>query len=100
MQFKFSEYFALVVLLSLFLVCAKSEKLDENEMQYVFTTVSLTKARIASHDSVTLLKKLDSVFSIYGTTKESYMRQTTEFVNLPNRAGIIFRAIADSLNVK
>jgi hypothetical protein len=80
--------------------CAKSEKLDDNEMQYVKTTIAITKARIASHDSLQLAGKLDSVYKKFSTTKENYSKQTSDFSKEPDRAGIVFRAIADSLNVK
>jgi hypothetical protein len=80
--------------------CAKSEKLDEDEMHYVKMTLAITNARIASHDSLQLIGKLDSVYKKFGTSKENYIKQTTDFAKIPDRAGIIFRAIADSLNVK
>ena len=87
-------------LIGLLLGCAKSEKLDNDELLYVKTTVALTNARIASHDSLQLNHKLDSVYKKFGTSKENYTKQTTSFSQEPDRAQIVFRAIADSLNVK
>jgi hypothetical protein len=92
--------FGLIFLLGFCIGCEKSEKLDENEMHYVFTTIALTKARIASHDSVQLTTKLDSVYKKFGTNEVTFKKQTTDFAQQPDRAGIIFRAIADSMNVK
>ena len=80
--------------------CARSEKLSDDEMQYVKTTIALTNARIASRDSLQLEKKFDSVYRKFGTSKEKYITQTTDFSKTPDRAGIVFHAIADSLNVK
>jgi len=86
--------------LFLFVGCAPSENLNDDEMQYVRTTLAITKARIASHDSVQLVTKLDSVYKKFGTNKEGYQKKTVDFAKIPDRAGIIFRAIADSLNIK
>jgi len=83
-----------------FFGCARSEKLDEDEMHYVRMTLSLTKARIESRDSLQLIEKLDSVYKKLGISKDSYKKQTTDFSNDPERAAIIFRAIADSMNLK
>jgi hypothetical protein len=80
--------------------CAKSEKLDSDELQYVKTSIAITNARFASRDSTQLAKKLDSVYKKLETSKESYIEQTTNFSKDPDRASIVFRAIADSLNVK
>ena len=91
---------AVVILSGLLLGCAKSEKLDEGEMNYVRTSLALTKARIASHDSVQLSTKLDSVYQKFGMSEDGYKKQTAAFAKVPDRAGIIFRAIADSMNVK
>ena len=92
--------FGLIVLAGLLLGCAKSEKLDDDELQFVKTTLALTKARIASHDSIQLGTKLDSVYKKFGITEEAYKKQTTALAKVPDRAGIIFHAIADSMNVK
>ncbi len=94
-----SNYFLLFALL-LFTACAKSEKLDGDEMHYVNTTLAITKARIASRDSIQLVAKLDSVYKKFGTSKEGFTKQTVEMAKESDRAGIVFRAIADSLNVK
>ena len=96
MRFKFG----FIVLVGLFFSCAKSEKLGDDEMHYVLTTLAMTKARIASHDSVQLSAKLDSVYKKFGTSEDGYKKQTTAFAKEPDRAGIIFRAISDSMNVK
>ena len=80
--------------------CAKLEKLDDDEMHYVQTTLAITQARIASRDSIQLVSKLDSVYKKFGTSKDGYKNQTVELGKDPARAGIIFRAIADSMNVK
>jgi hypothetical protein len=80
--------------------CAKSEKLDEDELRYVKTTIAITNARVASRDSAQFTAKLDSVYKKLGTTKDDYIKETTNFAQQPDRAGIVFRAIADSLNVK
>jgi len=80
--------------------CAKSEKLGDDELRYVKTTVALTNARVASRDSLQLTHKLDSVYKKFETSKADYTRQTTDFSKEPDRAQIVFRAIADSLNVK
>ena len=91
---------AIFIALILLLGCAKSENLDDQGMLYIRTTLSITKARIAAHDSVQLVSKLDSVYKKYGISKEAYTKRTMELGNDPQRSGIIFRAIADSLNVK
>jgi hypothetical protein len=96
MQFRFG----LLIIAGLFFGCAKSEKLDDDEMQYVKVSLSLTKARIASHDSLQLITKLDSVYKKFGTSEAEFKKQTIAFAKEPDRAGIIFRAIADSMNVK
>ena len=88
-----------LTLLSIF-GCAKSEKLDDNEMNYVQITLALTKARVSSYDSVQLITKLDSVYKKFGITKEEYKKRTTDFANDPQRAQIIFKAIGDSMNLK
>jgi thiamine biosynthesis lipoprotein ApbE len=80
--------------------CARSEKLDDNEMQYVKMTISLTKARIASRDSLQLQTKLDSVYKKFESSKELYKKRSDDLGKDPERAGIIFRAVADSLNIK
>jgi hypothetical protein len=87
-------------ILGLLAGCAKSEKLDDNEMQYVKNTIMIAKVRTVAHDSVQLATKLDSIYKKLGLTKESYLKQTTDFAKEPDRAAIVFRAIADSLNVK
>ena len=87
--------------LAIFLCCcAKSEKLDEEELHYVTTTIAITQARIASQDSIQFTVKLDSVYKKFGTSKDNYIKETTNFAQQPDRAGIVFRAIADSLNIK
>ncbi len=83
-----------------FLSCARSEKLDDDELQYVQTTMALTKARIDSHDTIKLVRKLDSVFKAFGTSKEAYKKRTADFSTDPGRAQIIFKAIGDSMNLK
>jgi hypothetical protein len=83
-----------------FFGCARSEKLDDDEMHYVQTTLALTKARVESRDSVQLIHKLDSVYKAFGTSKDGYKKQTMGFSNDPERAQIIFRAIGDSMNLK
>ena len=93
------RYIGLIGLL-LMLGCAKSEKLDETEMQYVKMTLAIANARAASHDSLELTRKLDSVYKKFATSKELYTKQTTGFAQVPDRAQIIFRAISDSLNIK
>jgi len=100
MRFKCRGIICLLGLISPIMGCAKSEKLDDDEMHYVQTTIALTRARVASHDSVQLTSKLDSVYKKFGTSKDDYTQRTTDFAQKPDRAGIIFRAIADSLNVK
>ena len=90
----------LILSLIIFAGCARSEKLDDNEMHYVKTTLAITNARIASHDSVQLVAKLDSVYKKFGMTKDGYTKQTVDMAKEPDRAEILFRAIADSLNVK
>ncbi len=89
-----------LLVIGLFFGCAKSEKLDDDEMRYVKISQALTKARIASHDSLQLSAKLDSVYKKFETSEAEYKKQTSAFVKQPDRAGIIFRAIADSMNVK
>ena len=84
----------------LFIGCARSEKLDDDEMLYVKTTIAITHARVASHDSIQLVAKLNSTYSKFGTSKEGYTKQTIGLSSDPERSGIIFRAIADSLNIK
>ena len=93
-----SKIFLIAILLCI--GCAKSEKLDDNEMNYVRLTVALTNTRVASHDSVTLLTKFDSVYKKFSISKEGYKTKTTEFAKVPERARIVFQAIADSLNLK
>ncbi|MFI5264003.1 MAG: hypothetical protein ACHQM6_05775 [Candidatus Kapaibacterium sp.] len=92
--------FGLIILVGLFFGCEKSEKLNDDEMHYIFTTLALTKARVASHDSVQLGIKLDSVYKKFGTSEADYKKQTLGFAKIPDRAGIIYRAIADSMNMK
>jgi len=89
-----------LIVIGLFLGCEKSEKLNGDEMHYIFTTLALTKARVASHDSVQLGMKLDSVYKKFGTSEAEYKKQTLDFAKIPDRAGIIYRAIADSMNMK
>ncbi len=96
MRYKVIQTLAILSLLS----CAKSEKLDDDEMKYVQTSMALTKARVDSHDTIELVRKLDSVYKVFGTSKESYKKRTTDFSNDPGRAQIIFKAIADSMNLK
>lgn len=93
-----SKIFLIAILLCI--GCAKSEKLDGDEMNYVRLTVALTNARVASHDSLQLVSKLDSVYKKFGSSKEVYKTKTADFAKEPDRTGIVFRAIADSLNMK
>ncbi|MDP4235969.1 MAG: hypothetical protein Q8919_05935 [Bacteroidota bacterium] len=93
--------FKTLVLFSIVLFgCARSEKLDSDEMNYVQMTLALTRARVAAHDTIRLRSNLDSVFKKYGTSKTDYTNRTMELGKDAGRAAIIFRAIADSLNVK
>jgi len=94
----FSIVFVFIGLLDI--ACSKSEKLDTEEMQYVKTTIAITNARIASKDSIEFTRKIDSVYKKFGTSKDDYIKTTTNFSQQPDRAGIVFRAIADSLNIK
>lgn len=96
MQFNLLPAFAFL----LFIGCARSEKLDDDEMHYIKTTLALTKARVDARDSVQLMTKLDSVYKVFGTSKDGYKKQTMNFSNDPERAQIIFRAIGDSMNLK
>ncbi|MEP7235914.1 MAG: hypothetical protein ABI778_11525 [Ignavibacteriota bacterium] len=91
------------ILLLLFVLlsgCAKSEKLNDQELNYVKLNLAMMKARTASSDSVALGIKLDSVYKKFGTSEAEYKIRTTGFEKEPDRANIIFRAIADSMNVK
>jgi hypothetical protein len=96
MRYKFILSLALFSLFG----CAKSEKLDDEEINYVQITMALTKARISSHDSLQLVWRLDSVYKKFGTTKDGYKKRTTDFSEDPQRAQIIFKAIGDSMNLK
>jgi hypothetical protein len=91
-----SKYFLLIVLL--FGGCGKSDKLSPDEIQYVAITMSLAKARSQSNDSLTLNRKLDSVYERYQTTESEYKAAMNGLAEKPDRADIIFRAINDSLS--
>ncbi len=80
--------------------CKKNEILDEGEMKYVKTTISLSKVRGEVKDSLSLEKKQDSVYHLYATTKVDYKKQTVGYADNPVRAAIIFRAINDSIGVR
>ena len=96
MQYKLILSLAILSLIG----CARSEKLDDDEMHYVQTTMALTKVRIDSRDTVQLIVRLDSVYKAFGTSKEAYKKRTTDFSNDPERAQVIFKAIGDSMNLK
>ena len=96
MQYRLILSFTILLLLG----CARSEKLDEDEMHYVLTTMALTKVRVDSRDTVQLIVRLDSVYKAFGTSKEAYKKRTADFSNDPGRAQIIFKTIGDSMNLK
>jgi hypothetical protein len=83
----------------LFLGCGgKSDKLTPDEIQYVALTMSLAKVRSVSNDSLTLNRKLDSVYKKYETSEQDYKTTTNSLAETPARADIIYRAINDSLS--
>lgn len=85
----------------LFLIsCKKSEVLNDEEMTYVKTTISLSKIRGEAQDSVALLHKQDSIYRLYKTSKTDYKTKTVSYADDAERAAIVFRAINDSLNVR
>ncbi|MEI8134759.1 MAG: hypothetical protein WCH46_06730 [bacterium] len=97
---RFSVAVVLAIFASTVQSCAPSEKLDPTEMQYVKLTVALAKTRVFSRDTITLSRKIDSVFRVFHSTESAYKKQTTSLAEEPARSAIIFRAITDSLNAK
>ncbi|HYM19998.1 MAG TPA: hypothetical protein VEW28_03230 [Candidatus Kapabacteria bacterium] len=82
----------------LFTGCSKSEKLTDDEQQYVALSIGLMKARYTTTDSLTLHFRLDSVFRVFHSDTAGFRKQTEQFVNAPGRSELVFRAINDSLH--
>jgi hypothetical protein len=80
--------------------CAKSEKLDDEELEYVHLTVALSKAKALAEDSSDHARLRDSILRAYGTTKDAYTVRTESMTENPERTAIIFRAIGDSLRIR
>jgi hypothetical protein len=92
-----SKYYLYLIIL-FFFGCSKSEKLTEDEQRYVALTISLAKARAQATDSLSLWRKLDSVYKKHESSENDYKSTTTSLSEIPGRADIIFRAINDSLS--
>jgi hypothetical protein len=80
--------------------CAKSEKLDDEEQEYVHLTVALAKAKAQASDSLQYHRLRDSIFGAFQTTKSAYTAKTESLTEKTERTSIIFRAIGDSLKIR
>lgn len=95
-----NRIFILIGLLSLFIACKKSEVLDDEEMNYVRTTISLSKMRGEAKDSAALGHAQDSIYRLYKISGADYKKKTILYADDPERAAIVFRAITDSIGVR
>ena len=89
-----------LLLAASFLGCAKSEKLNEEEIEYVKLSVALGKVRAFANDSAHHHRLRDSVLTAYQTTLNAYTAKTESLTETPDRTATIFRAIADSLGIR
>ena len=80
--------------------CAKSEKLDDEEQEYVHLTVALAKIKAKAADSSEYQHLRDSIFRAFQTTKSAYTAKTESLTEKTERTSIIFRAIGDSLKIR
>ncbi len=89
-----------LVLAASLLGCAKSEKLNDEELEYINLSVALGKVKAFSIDSAHHHRLRDSVLTAYNSTLNAYTAKTESLTETPERTSIIFRAIADSLGIR
>lgn len=92
--------YASLIGLALLIGCAKSENLDDSELEYVRLSVALGKIKASANDSADHARLRDSVFKAFGTNREDYTKRTESFSDKADRAAIVFRAIGDSLGIR
>lgn len=89
-----------VLAASLLQGCAKSENLNDEEIEYVKLSAALGKIKAFANDSAHHHRLRDSVLTAYNTTLGAYTAKTESLTETPERTSIIFRAIADSLGIR
>jgi hypothetical protein len=83
--------------------CGGKPSLNSAETEYVKTTLDLLRTRanfLPAEDSVSIKRSLDSVYRRHHTSAVEYQAQTVSRSNDPDRTGVIFAAINDSIGKK
>jgi hypothetical protein len=97
------KYLLYFLLLALALGCSDHSSLNDQDTDYVRTTLDLLKTRanfIPTEDSTHIKLSLDSVYRRHHTSAANYKAQTLAFVDDPKKAEAIFGVINDSIGKK
>ena len=95
--------FFLVLLATFAYGCVSKPSVNEEDIEYIQTTMDLLKARAnfaVEEDSIHLKLSLDSVYQRHHTSAQAYQKQTISLADDPKHAEIVFTAINDSIAKK
>jgi hypothetical protein len=97
------KYLLYFLLSALAIGCSDHPSLNDQDTDYVRTTLDLLKTRanfIPTEDSIHIKLSLDSVYHRHRTSAADYKAQTLVLTDDPKKAEVIFGAINDSISKK
>ncbi len=94
------KQFIFVLSVLFVIACNGKPTLNSTDTEYIRTTLDLLRTRanfLPPEDSMSIKLSLDSVYRRHHTSSAEYQAQTVSLSKDPDRTGVIFAAINDSI---